>query len=132
MSQPETATTSVEVRIALEEGRPTSAGEVHTRPLRHPERVLRGIKWLILFWALAAAFIPIPILHFILVPSFLIAGPLVAWKRAAATAVIEAGQVRCARCAQPVPIEERLYGWPAELFCKACGVSLLIAPPRAA
>jgi len=123
---------TVEVSLPLEPSHAPSRAELQVRPLSSHRRALRaGLAWG-LCWAIALAFLPVPIVHFILVPAFLITGPVVAWKRFSKTVVVERGTLQCIRCRAPVPIEEPHFGWPVGLFCKACGVTLRLQPPAAA
>lgn len=118
----------VQVSLPLEPGIAPTLARVGARMISHRQRMWRGgLAWA-LCWGLALVFLPIPIVHFVLVPAFVITGPIVAWKRFSKTAVIESGEVGCIRCQKPVPIEEPQFGWPVGLFCKACGVTLRLQP----
>jgi hypothetical protein len=54
-----------------------SKGKLRIQHWDQQERIARAFKWFGLFFGLAIVCIFIPLLHFILVPSFLIATPIV-------------------------------------------------------
>lgn len=68
------------IRIESNDGA-VSTGMLHIMKYTKKERVTRALKVLGLMWALALATLFIPIAHFVLVPGFLIAGPVMAFMR---------------------------------------------------
>jgi hypothetical protein len=62
------------------------------------ERVTRAAKVLLTCWALAAAAIFIPLAHFVLVPTLVLAGPVMAYMRYRVVESVEAARGRCPTC----------------------------------
>ena len=57
----------------------TRAGEMQSTCFEQGDRIQRALTRLGLLWLLAGVTLFIPIAHFVLVPGFLIAGPVMAW-----------------------------------------------------
>lgn len=55
-----------------------SFGQLGIRVLSQHERLVSAGKRLLIFWAIAVAFVPVPAIHFVAVPVFLILGPIMA------------------------------------------------------
>ncbi len=97
-------------------------------------RVVGALKLLALLWLCALAAVFIPILHFVLVPGLLLAGPVFALRRFGRTVQVTARELACPKCKRPVPIEEGATGWPVRLLCPECSARLALRPgepPRA-
>ena len=62
-------------------------------PLTREERIKKGFKASGIFWLLAVCCLPIPLMHFILVPLNLALGSLKAWSFWTSEAVINDGTV---------------------------------------
>jgi hypothetical protein len=85
------------------------------------DRVKRALAILGLFWLLAALSIPIVIVHWLLVPGFLIAGPIMAYRRYLSTATTENAAGQCPHCKQDVMIElDSTDTLPKWTYCPAC------------
>src|SRR5690242_15102508 len=67
-------------------------------------RILRALKSLGLCWGLAIVSILIPIAHFVLVPGFLVAGPILAFFVFTAKSTILGGDSTCPECNSPLTI----------------------------
>ncbi len=89
------------------------------------QRLGRGLVRLLICWALAVACILVPLLHFVLVPGFVLLGPVLAWKASAATVSVSSTEVTCPRCSTLTPVEPGTTGWPARLWCASCGTTFL-------
>ena len=127
-------TQNVEVVVPLEPARQPVPATVEVRELASGRRAFRGARTWVLCWIAAAACVPIPILHFILVPGFLILGPILGWRASRATSLVVGGSFRCARCSAEQSIGTPEVAWPAEVSCSDCGVGLELrkAAPAAA
>ncbi|KAF0190719.1 MAG: hypothetical protein FD165_2507 [Gammaproteobacteria bacterium] len=80
--QPNPMPTSAEHKIRVNSGEyPARDGLLHTRVYSQKERTRRAALAWLGFWLLAALSIPIVVAHLILIPAFLIAGPVVAYRR---------------------------------------------------
>lgn len=80
-------TTMVQHPIVLKSGDAVGDGVLHLRAFDARERKLRAAKTWALMWLFAVLSLPIIIAHFVLVPGFLIAGPVMAFKRYRVTEV---------------------------------------------
>jgi hypothetical protein len=105
----------------------TSALEVENIPF--PSRVLTGVGVLLGCWALAVATIFVPLLHFVLVPGFFFAGPVLGWLAAKNTVVVKSTVITCPKCGKETGIEPRSKGWPVGLRCSHCSTTFSAAQP---
>lgn len=80
-------TTMVQRPIVLKSGDATGEGVLHMQTFDAKERKMRAAKTWALMWLFAVLSIPIIIAHFVLVPGFLIAGPVLAVRRYRVTEV---------------------------------------------
>ncbi len=89
------------------------------------ERLVRAGKVLALCWGLAVAAVFIPIVHFVLVPLFLIAGPVMAYQKYRVTILALRADGCCPECQQQVSIAldsgDRI---PKRTYCPACNKPL--------
>lgn len=67
--------------ILIKSGEIEGEGILHSQVFDAGERKVRAFKMLGLMWLLAVLSLPIVVAHFVLVPGFLIAGPIMAYKR---------------------------------------------------
>jgi len=74
-------TTTVSRPILVKSGDVVSDGVLHLQAFDARERKIRAAKIWGLMWLFAVLSLPIIIAHFVLVPGFLIAGPVMAVKR---------------------------------------------------
>lgn len=84
------------------------------------QRMTRGLSALGICWGLAVVTLFIPIAHFVLVPGFLIAGPVAGYMRYRLTETMEEATGECPTCREQVtiPLEanDRLPKWT---YCPA-------------
>jgi hypothetical protein len=74
-------TTMVTRPILVKSGDITNDGVLHLQSFDDGERKIRAAKIWGMMWLFAVLSLPIIIAHFVLVPGFLIAGPVMAFKR---------------------------------------------------
>ncbi len=102
-----------------------SVAELHSRTFSNGERMVRAGKILAICWGLALITLFIPIAHFFLVPTFLIAGPVMAFMKYKVETVLEKAHGVCPECSQTVDIEldpgDKL---PKRTYCPACNKPL--------
>lgn len=91
-------------------------------------RLQRAGVRLLVAWGLALFSVFIPLLHFVLVPGFFLAGPVLAFLAGRATVRVVSVSVACPKCTQGAPIEPHTTGWPAGLRCVACGTTFCAVP----
>lgn len=97
---------------------------VYIRSLSNGERTVRALTTLGMCWALAAVTILIPVAHFVLVPGFLLAGPVAAWLRYRPRSLVLGGVGSCPGCDTEVVIPSQAEHWPLSATCDGCMESL--------
>jgi len=106
-------------------------GQMQTTYFDQGDRLKRALQRLGFFWLLAGITAFIPIAHFVLVPGFLIAGPVVAYM------TFQMGWMRnhvsgeCPGCQKEITIKlEAKDELPKWTYCPACNVPLQIIKPN--
>ncbi len=97
---------------------------VYRCSLRNGERAVRAFTALGICWALAAVTILIPVAHFVLVPGFLLAGPIAAWVRYRPRSLVLGGVGACPGCEAEVVVPSQAEHWPLSATCDGCMESL--------
>lgn len=98
-----------------------------------PKRVARALKALGTCWGLAIVSVFLPVLHFLLVPGFLIAGPYLALQRLAEKATLFGASGTCPACGHELgfkvrePLRDR-----TSLRCTACSREIWLVPGEGA
>lgn len=112
---------------------PVQTGTLYSQLFSDRERLLRALKMLGVLWALALVTVFIPVAHFVLVPTFLLAGPIVAFRRYGMKFALEKVGAVCPACGQEIviPLEpgDRL---PKRTYCPACSKPLRLVYNSAA
>ncbi len=107
--------------IALKTETGLNSGTLYSELPTSGERLVRAGKILGLCWVLAVIAVFIPVLHFILVPLLLIAGPVMAYLKYRVTELAEKADGVCPECQAEVSIPldpaDRLPKWT---YCPAC------------
>ena len=112
--------------VEIISSRERTRGEVRILSLAPHGRVARAAKMLALMWALAIVSILVPGVHFILVPGFLVAGPVLAFKVARERSLVLGGEGTCPACGELVPISKGAEEWPQTDVCLHCQAFLRI------
>lgn len=118
------ATNQIEVHLASPTR--TSAGIAFIQEWDKKGRIKRSFKILGICWGLSIISILIPIAHFILVPSFLIAGPILALRVYGTEAMLIGGTGKCPHCDHDFLIEKSQLNWPLQDLCTFCQSSIII------
>lgn len=84
------------------------------------ERLRRALKWWGACWAGALATVPIPLMHFVLPPSLLIAGPILFFRIRRQESQILEGEVACPECGARAKVPSAKPVFPLETLCAAC------------
>jgi hypothetical protein len=116
---------TLSVTIANIRGK-TSTGTVEWKVWDKKERTKRALKALGMTWGLAIVSVLIPILHFILVPLFILAGPIVFSWIAGQEQVILGGKGTCPECGKEFEIVRTAVKWPISDICNHCQAELKI------
>lgn len=90
------------------------------------ERLRRGLKFFGICWGAAVVAVFIPILHFILVPLLVLAGPIIGYYFYQQERMSLGGQGMCPNCGALLKIEKGPAKWPSEEMCTACHTMLAV------
>jgi hypothetical protein len=112
------------ITLTARTGKVTS-GSIFIHIWTKQERLKRALKFGGLCWGLSAISILLPLAHFILVPLFFLAGPIVAIVIYKQMAFIEEGQGPCPFCQAIViiskgPMKWPSDGWSTDELCTSC------------
>jgi hypothetical protein len=121
----EAVTAHVTVKKKEQEGEAV----VYCATLDDGARLERAARIGLICWGLAVLSLPILVFHFILVPLFLILGPVMFFLRYGEERVILGSLVTCPVCEHRNRIGEQSESWPITYHCDDCRETLLIAVP---
>lgn len=107
------------VLFKTETGKVTS-GKVRVRAWSPLDKKLRAIRVLGIAWAMGIVFVFIPLLHFILVPAFVLGGPILAYFTFAQGSTVLGGEGACPACGQRFLVERAAEKWPLADTCSSC------------
>jgi hypothetical protein len=98
--------------------------EVETLTLQ--QRVIRSLTIVALGIALAVVALPIPLVHFVLVPASLILGLVIGMSRFRQREIFRLAEGPCPLCGakQRLGLAGRAFRLPRQVFCKSCGRAL--------
>lgn len=97
-----------------------ASGEVTTEHWEAKERSKRALKIWGICWGIALFCVIIPILHFFLVPSFLLAGPIAAFFVYQQSDAVLGGKSTCPHCGKPFEVARMKIKWPLDDICANC------------
>ncbi len=100
----------------------------HCKRLTSGARVARGLGGLGACWSLAIVSVLVPVAHFVLVPAFVLAGPIVGWLRYRPRSLVLAVAGSCPACAARLDVKPQSEEWPLATYCDACLEPVEIAP----
>jgi hypothetical protein len=119
-------TQNIGVRIGSERDKRVSEGEIRVQFWDKRERTFRALKFGGLCWVVALISVVLPLVHFVLVPGFLIAGPVVAYILYGQESVVLGGQGTCPYCSAALPIVRTAFRFPISDLCAQCQSRLVI------
>lgn len=90
-------------------------------------RLIRAFKALALFWAIAIFCILVPMLHFVLVPAFLLVGIFMFFQQLGIYYYLVSGQIRCPSCEKDFSLKPVAFDWPKREICPHCRADLTIS-----
>jgi hypothetical protein len=111
--------TSIPVVVTSHSGN-RSAGTMRLRAWDKKELSQRATKIWAGAWGLAAFSVILPLVHFFLVPAFLIAGPVAAWIVSTQKSSLLGGESTCPDCGAKLPLSVAADQWPIRELCSAC------------
>ncbi len=99
----------------------TADGTLYFTAYNPADRTTRAITALVVCWVIAAVTVFIPIAHFVLVPAFFIAGPIVAFSRFRQQDSKEKVEGTCPRHNGPITVPmENTDTLPKWTYCPEC------------
>ena len=107
-----------------------ASASVDVRALSGGARAKRAGKTAAILFGLAIVVSPIPPIHWILVPGFLLASIITFFVRLS-TASLATGTLACPKCQQTFALEEQPPQWPLEVTCHHCRAGLTLEPTSA-
>lgn len=110
------------IRLMTNDG--VQCGEATRIDVTRSTRIKDGFRAGALFWGLAVCCIPIPLMHFILVPLNVVLGTLRAWDFWTSPQVFTEGHATCPRCQMKLEMERTPAKWPLKILCEGCGFQL--------
>ena len=115
-----------EVQFVDGDGKAADA-RLHTTLYDSGDRLKRALGRLALLWAIAGVSLFIPLAHFVLVPGFLIAGPVVAMMVYRSEQARERSDGHCPVCEKEISIKlDAKDETPKWTYCPACNAALQI------
>lgn len=107
-------------------------GVLHIALFDQAARNLRALKMLGLLWGLAIVSIFIIILHWVLVPGLLIAGPIMAVRKRKVASEVESADGTCPACSEEITLQmETDDTIPKSTYCPKCNNPLQLLPGTA-
>lgn len=123
--------TPVEARVTVKQRDEIGDATVYTATLDGGARFKRAAKLGLICWGLAILSIPIVVFHFVLVPGFLLAGPVLFFMRYGEEQVILGSIVSCPVCGHDNRVKEQAETWPITYHCDnhKCRETMYLARP---
>jgi hypothetical protein len=113
--------------IIIESDDISGEGLLYMHILDEHQRTMRAAKIWGIMWLFALFSLPVFIVHFVLVPGFLIAGPVMAAKRYRVTEIPDHISGNCPSCKKELTLgAANLDRLPIRAPCPACGKILLL------
>ena len=97
-----------------------SQGDIFIQRLDKSARLRRALKIGAIFWGIGIFCILIPVLHFVLVPAFMLLGPVVGYVIYQTEGMVLGGVGICPNCSEKLPIEKSKEEWPLSDLCTHC------------
>jgi hypothetical protein len=104
----------------------TSRATLYHQTHRGADRAKRAALGGAFCWLLAALSILVPVAHFVLVPAFFLAGPVVAWLRYKEHDVVAGGVITCPECEAEMLLKRCSEAWPLRATCESCNARLTL------
>jgi hypothetical protein len=105
-----------------------SAGAMDVREMSLGLRVGRALKALGICWMFAVIAVLVPILHWLLVPSLVLLGPIVAARAFSHERQVCGGGGPCPVCGSPIVFHHSAHPGSFNQPCRVCRLSLHVTP----
>ena len=113
--------------VIIESDDISSEGLLYTQILDEHQRMMRAAKIWGIMWLFMLFSIPVFILHFVLVPGFLIAGPVMGARRYGVTELPDHIGGNCPSCKKEFNLGAASFSrMPFRVMCPECGKILLL------
>ena len=93
---------------------------VSIQTLSNRDRWKATLKLLGILWGLALASLFVPLAHWVLVPGFLLAGPIAAFFTFRTERHLLAGTLSCPLCEEAIGYKRQSAHWPVGMTCPKC------------
>jgi hypothetical protein len=103
-----------------------SEASLDVQELTTSERTKGALKKLGLFWAMAVGSIFLPVMHFVLVPTFFIVGIVQCSLTFQLTKILHESELTCPKCKSKFMLPASAFNWPKREACPKCQSPLLI------
>jgi hypothetical protein len=103
-------------------------GVAEIRHFSQREILFRVLKTLGLLWGIAVFCVFLPVVHFVLVPLFLILGPIFALRARKYKFELLGGEVACPQCSQILKLPKSAILWPHTEICQNCAFHIRLSP----
>jgi hypothetical protein len=123
---------SISVKIRNPRNENSADGNIQVQFWDKKERNIRALKFWGICWGLALVSIFIPMLHFVLVPGFILAGPIVWFFVLGQESAVLGGEGTCPHCQAAFKIAKSAYKFPMSDVCNACHENVKIEPVESA
>lgn len=104
----------------------STTGLAARRDLSSGERLQRSARVVAVCWGLALVTVFVPILHFVLVPGFLLLGSILGLATWMESALVLSGEISCPNCSVKLVLPRASESWPKTTRCSGCSYTLSI------
>lgn len=107
-------------------GKPNTTGTVNIAIFSSEERLKRSLKILGMCWGIAILCVPIPLIHFTVLPAALIAGVVLFFRTLKQESLVTGGQGTCPECGKIFTVGKATNKFPLNEMCEHCQTSVEI------
>lgn len=105
-----------------------SSAQIVIKKIPEAMQIMRGLKALGICWVIALLCILVPILHFVLVPLFLVVGAFMFFQQMSIKVYLVEGKFNCPSCNAEIILKPAPFDWPKREICEACRADLSLNP----
>ena len=117
-----------QIGIVAQSSQKTASGFARIQTLGPSDRIKNALRQLGLYWGIGLFCVLFPLLHFILVPFFLIFGVFMSVRAGVVDRELVDSSVACPECGKPFQLKTALARWPLNEVCQSCRWSFAILP----
>jgi hypothetical protein len=117
-----------QIAIVAQSSQKAASGFARIQTLGPSRRVQNALRQLGLYWGIGLFCVLFPLLHFILVPFFLILGVFLAARAGAVDRAVVDSSIACPECGKPFQLKTALARWPLNEVCQSCRWSFSLSP----